>query len=120
VRLLRVEPGPVLVVQGADLVDGTPIYDIKPYLSYADSHPEARSGFAQSAPPAALSVADPEGLTDALPADLCNALCQSLSQDPRPHYQEDPDRIYAMLFDRWEVRFRVADGTATIISVKKC
>lgn len=120
VRLLRVEPGPVLVVQGADLVDGTPIYDIKPYLSYADSHPEARSGFAQSAPPAALTVEDPEGLTDALPADLCNALCQSLSQDPRPHYQEDPDRIYAMLFDRWEVRFRVADGTATIISVKKC
>jgi tRNA-Thr(GGU) m(6)t(6)A37 methyltransferase TsaA len=120
VRLQRVEPGPVLVVQGADLVDGTPIYDIKPYLSYADSHPEARSGFAQSAPPAALTVEDPEGLLMTIPFNLRDALCQSLSQDPRPHYQDNPDRVYAMLFDKWEVHFRVDRSSVTITSVKKC
>lgn len=114
VRLLRIEPGPELVIQGADLVDGTPIYDIKPYLPYADSHPDARSGFATAAPPAALTVDDPEGLLASLPSALANALCQSLSQDPRPHYQDDANRIYAMLFDRWEVRFRVSNATAII------
>ena len=117
VRLLRVEPGPVLVVQGADLVDGTPILDIKPYLSYADSHPDARSGFASSAPEAALRVVDPEDLLAKVPGELREALCQSLAQDPRPHYQDDPDRTYAMLFDRWEVRFRVKDNKLTIISL---
>ncbi len=117
VRLLRVEPGPVLVVQGADLVDGTPILDIKPYLPYTDSHPEARSGFAPDAPAAALSVEDPDGVLAPLPADLREALCQSLAQDPRPHYQDDADRIYAMLFDRWEVRFCVKDNKLTIISL---
>lgn len=120
VRLLRMEPGPVLVIQGADLVDGTPIYDIKPYLPYADSHPDARGGFAAAAPPAALRVEDLEGQLDALPEDLADALRQSLSQDPRPHYQDNPDRIYAMLFDCWEVRFRVSEGAARIVSVKKC
>ena len=120
VRLVRIEPGPVLVIQGADLVDGTPIYDIKPYLPYADSHPDARSGFATGAPEAALRVADPEGLLAPLAVDLRNALCQALAQDPRPHYQENPDRTYAMLFAEWEVGFRVSDGTATVISVKKC
>lgn len=117
VRLLRIEAGPVLVVQGADLVDGTPILDIKPYLPYADSHPDARSGFATGAPEAALKVDDPDGRLESLPAELRDALCQTLAQDPRPHYQDDPDRIYAMSFDRWEVGFRVADGTAIIISI---
>lgn len=117
VRLLRIEAGPVLVIQGADLVDGTPILDIKPYLPYTDSHPEARSGFAPDAPAAALSVEDPDGVLAPLPADLREALCQSLAQDPRPHYQDDADRIYAMLFDRWEVRFCVKDNKLTIISL---
>ena len=117
VRLLRIEPGPVLVVQGADLVDGTPVYDIKPYLPYADSHPDARGGFATAAPSAALTVEDPEGLLMTIPFNLRDALCQSLSQDPRPHYQDNPDRIYAMLFDRWEVRFCVKDNKLTIISL---
>lgn len=120
VRLLRIEPGPVLVVQGADLVDGTLVYDIKPYLPYADSHPEARSGFATAAPPSALTVEDPEGLLDSFPLDLRNALCQTLAQDPRPHYQDNPDRVYAMMFDKREVRFRVDRSLVTIISVKKC
>ena len=119
-RLLRIEAGPVLVVAGADLVDGTPILDIKPYLPYADSHPDARSGFANGAPEATLRVDDRDGQLTALPVDRRETLCRSLAQDPRPHYQDDPDRIYAMSFDRWEVRFRVADGTAIIISVKKC
>ena len=118
VRLLRIEAGPVLVVQGADLVDGTPILDIKPYLPYADSHPEARSGFATGAPAAALRVADPDKRLAVLPEELRAALCQSLAQDPRPHYQDDPNRLYAMLFDRWEVCFRVSDDTATIVSVE--
>ncbi len=117
VRLLRIEAGPVLVIQGADLVDGTPILDIKPYLPYTDSHPEARSGFAPDAPATALSVEDPDGVLAPLPADLREALCQSLAQDPRPHYQDDADRIYAMLFDRWEVRFCVKDNKLTIISL---
>ena len=117
VRLLRIEPGPVLVVQGADLVDGTPVYDIKPYLPYADSHPDARGGFATAAPSAALTVEDPEGLLMTIPFNLRDALCQSLSQDPRPHYQDNPDRVYAMLFDRWEVRFCVKDNKLTIISL---
>ena len=117
VRLLRIEAGPVLVIQGADLVDGTPILDIKPYLPYTDSHPEARSGFAPDAPATALSVEDPDGVLASLPADLREALCQSLAQDPRPHYQDDADRIYAMLFDRWEVRFCVKDNKLTIISL---
>lgn len=120
VRLLRIEPGPVLVVQGADLVDGTPVYDIKPYLPYADSHPEARSGFATAVPPSALTVEDPEGLLDSFPLDLRNALCQTLAQDPRPHYQDNPDRVYAMMFDKREVRFRVDRSLVKIISVKKC
>ncbi len=119
VRLLRVEPGPVLVVQGADLVDGTPILDIKPYLPYADSHPDARSGFATAAPPQALSVDDPQGLLATIPADLRAALVESLAQDPRPHYQDDPDRLYAMLFDRFEIKFRVTATTATLTSIKQ-
>jgi len=120
VRLLRIEPGPVLVVQGADLVDGTPVYDIKPYLPYADSHPDARSGFASTAPPPALTVEDPERLLDSIPSNLRNTLCQTLAQDPRPHYQDNPDRVYAMLFDKWEVQFRVDGSSLTVTSVKKC
>jgi tRNA-Thr(GGU) m(6)t(6)A37 methyltransferase TsaA len=121
VKLLRVETGgtegPVLVVSGADLVDGTPIYDIKPYLAYADSHPEARSGFAAAAPKAELAVDDPQGLLDKLSAQQRETLCTSLALDPRPHYQDD-NRQYAMLFDRWEVRFRVANDRVEILSIE--
>lgn len=123
VRLVGVESdggrGPVLVVEGADLVDGTPIYDIKPYIAYADSHPDARSGFAQEAPAAALDVDDPRGLLASLPAAMATALRQSLAQDPRPHYQDDPDRRYAMLFGDWEVKFFVAGKTLTIDSLER-
>ena len=113
VRLLRIEPGPVLVVSGADLVDGTPIYDIKPYIAYADSHPDARCGFAQEAPKT-LEVVDDHGLLLQLPEDKRKELVESLRLDPRPHYQHDPQRLYTMPYDRWEVLFRVTDGTVEI------
>lgn len=113
VRLLRIEPGPVLVVAGADLVDGTPIYDIKPYIAYADSHPDARCGFAQEAPKT-LEVVDDHGLLLQLPEDKRKELVECLQQDPRPHYQQDPQRLYTMPYDRWEVLFRVTDGAVEI------
>ncbi len=113
VRLLRIEAGPVLVVAGADLVDGTPIYDIKPYIAYADSHPDARCGFAQEAPKP-LEVVDDHGLLLQLPEDKRKELVESLRLDPRPHYQHDPQRLYTMPYDRWEVLFRVTDGTVEI------
>lgn len=110
--------GPVLRVSGADLVDGTPVYDIKPYLPYADSHPDARGGFADKPPVAALHVDDPDGMTDGMTDDLRRSLFASLAQDPRPHYQHDPDRIYTIAFAGREVSFKVVDDTAII--VKKC
>ena len=116
VRLVRIEPGPVLVVSGADLVDGTPILDIKPYIPYADSHPDARGGFAQEAP-TALEVVDDHGLLLQLPEEKRKALEQTLQQDPRPHYQHDADRIYALRFDGWEVRFRVVDPWVEVVAM---
>ena len=117
VRLLRIEPGPVLVVSGADMVDGTPIFDIKPYVAYADSHPDARSGFADEAPKATLEVVDDHGLLLQLPDGLRQTLEQTLRQDPRPRYQHDPQRVYAMPFDRWEVRFRVTGDQVEVLGV---
>ena len=118
VRLLRVDVesdnAPVLYITGADLVDGTPIYDIKPYIPYADSHPDACGGFAQQAPEKVLSVVIPDSLRQQLPDTMQAALQDTISLDPRPHYQDDPQRIYSMSFDRWEVMFRVADGVAVI------
>ena len=117
VRLLRVTQeegvGPVLYVSGADLVDGTPIYDIKPYIPYADSHPDARGGFAQEAPET-LAVVDDKGVLRQLPDERRRALVQTLQQDPRPHYQQDPQRVYVMPFDKWEVKFRVEDGKVMV------
>lgn len=119
VRLLRVEYngtlGPVLTVEGADLVDGTPIFDIKPYLPYADSHPDARGGFAQQRPQALLKVVDDHGLLQGMPEDRRRTLEQALSFDPRPHYQHDPQRIYSMTFGQDEVRFRVIGDCVEIV-----
>ena len=118
VRLLRIEEGPVLVVSGADMVDGTPILDVKPYIAYADSHPDARSGFAQEAP-TPLKLVDDHGLLLQLPEAQRKALEESLRQDPRPRYQHDPQRVYAIPFDRWEVRFRVIGDVVEVVNVKK-
>lgn len=118
VRLTAIEQhatlGAVLHVTGADLMDGTPIYDIKPYIAYADSHPDARSGFASEAPGEALRVDDPQGLLAPLPGTLAQGLRQSLALDPRPHYQDDPGRSYGMLFGGYEVKFHV-EGKVLII-----
>ena len=109
---LRRDPvlGTVLVVSGADLLDGTPIYDVKPYLPYADCRPEAVGGFAAAAPGDKLRVNFPAELLASVPADKRDALIGVLSQDPRPSYHDDPERVYGMSFGGLEVRFTV-DGT---------
>jgi len=102
-----------LVVSGADLMDGTPIYDIKPYVAYADSYPDARSGFAAEAPEAVLEVVIPEGI--GLAPEEREALSGLLALDPRPAYQKDPGRVYGMPFGGREVHFRVEDNILTVI-----
>lgn len=108
--------GSVLIVSGADLMDGTPIYDIKPYLPYADAHPEARGGFAPL-PKETIRVECAPGLLSAVPERQRAALLGVLAQDPRPQYQSDPERIYGMNFGGWDVRFRVRDDTLEVISL---
>ncbi|MBM6724074.1 tRNA (N6-threonylcarbamoyladenosine(37)-N6)-methyltransferase TrmO [Pseudoflavonifractor phocaeensis] len=113
VRLVGMEKDPelghVLVVAGADLMDGTPILDIKPYLPYADSHPEALGGFTGNVGGKVLEVDFPPELLDQVPEDKREALIGVLSRDPRPSYQHDPGRVYGMAFAGLEVRFSV-DG----------
>ena len=119
VRLEGVEQhaeGPVLVVSGADLMDGTPIYDIKPYLPYADCKADAAGGFAPQRA-AELTVDFPSELLSRVPEDKRTALTGVLAQDPRPHYQSDPARIYGMSFAGMEIRFRVADGVLTVVEL---
>ena len=118
VRLDRVEVtaenGPVIYVRGADLVDGTPIFDIKPYIPYADSHPEAIGGFASTPAGETLHVVIPSEQLEKVPASHQEALRGVLAQDPRPHYQNDPDRVYGFQFAGMEVRFSVAEQTLTV------
>jgi tRNA-Thr(GGU) m(6)t(6)A37 methyltransferase TsaA len=111
--------GPVLIVSGADLLDGTPIFDIKPYLPYADSVPQAVGGFAPSAPAPSLTVEAGDGVLSPLPERLQTALLDVLALDPRPSYQDDPDRVYGMRFAGFEVRFRVAGHTLRVLSVSR-
>ena len=108
--------GPVLTVSGADLLDGTPIYDVKPYLPYADAHPDALGGFAP-APAATVTVDFPPALLERVPPESREALLGVLAQDPRPRYQNDPERLYGMAFAGVNVRFRVADGVLTVVSL---
>ncbi len=115
---LRPGVGPVLHVSGADLMEGTPIYDIKPYLSYVDSHPEASDGFAKDYTDYHLTVEFDEGTMDRIPGDKLDALTGVLSQDPRPSYQEDPDRIYGMSFGNMNVKFKVDNGVLTVKDVE--
>ena len=110
--------GTVLIVSGVDLMDGTPIYDIKPYLPYADCVPDASGGFA-AAPPEPLTVHIPEALLEQIPAELREALVGVLAQDPRPHYQNDPARIYGLRFSDRDVGFRVEGGVLTVCSIRK-
>ena len=125
VKLERVEItrdlGPVLHVSGADLMDGTPIFDIKPYLPYVDSHPEAKGGFAQPLTSYELEVDFPEDLLERVAKDKREALTAILKQDPRPAYQKDPDRIYGFPFAGQEIKFTVDDerGVLTVRRVDK-
>ena len=116
---LHTPDGPVLEVAGADLLDGTPIYDIKPYLPYVDAHPEAKSGFAGKVESHALTVQDPDGLLRALGEQDRAGLLGVLQNDPRPGYQHDPDRVYGLRFAGYEVKFTVDGDTATVVSVGK-
>lgn len=110
--------GAVLLVSGADLMDGTPIYDIKPYLPYADAHPEAVGGFAQERPAPALAVEFPPALLTLVPEDRREALLGVLALDPRPSYQEDPARVYGMSFAGLDIRFTVKGNTLTVCAVE--
>ena len=115
VELVKVD-GMELVVRGADLMDGTPIYDIKPYIPYADAYPDARSGFVNGAPEATLQVVIPEELP--LNAKQREALMQILALDPRPAYQDTPGKEYGMVFENRNIRFSVQDGTVTVLTVE--
>lgn len=110
--------GPVLHVAGADLMDGTPIYDVKPYLPYADCRPEAVGGFAAEAPEARLAVSVPDELILKIPEDRREALIHVLALDPRPHYQDDPERVYGFGFAGMEVKFSVRDGVLTVTDIQ--
>ena len=122
VRLLSVEQsaneGEVLIVSGADMIDGTPIYDIKPYIEYSDSHVNVRSGFAEQKFGAKLNVHIPDDQKSILQPDELNRLEKLLSEDPRPAYQDDPERIYGFSFCEKEVRFRVIGDELTVISIE--
>ena len=121
VALERIEKregkGMILHVRGADLMDGTPIYDIKPYLPYVDCHPDARGGFAEQKKEYRLKVEIPKEWMDKVPAEHREVLIQVLSQDPRPSYQEDPDRIYGMAYAGMEVRFRVIENRLKVCEI---
>ena len=111
---LHTPHGPVLHVTGADLMDGTPIYDIKPYLAYTDAHPEAKGGFAVPTGEGRLAVDIATPLLAKIPPDLRDSVTALLAEDPRPGYQDDPARIYKMSFGGIELHFTVEGGTLTV------
>ena len=111
------EDGPVLHVSGADLMNNTPIYDIKPYIAYTDSHPEAVGGFVDPLMDYLLKVEFPAELLEIIPEKRREAMIGVLSHDPRPSYQNDPERIYGLEFAGFDVRFTVKDSTLTVCEV---
>ena len=121
VKLLGVEQteneGTVIHVAGADLMDGTPIFDIKPYIPYGDCHPDATGGFTDTAGEFLLKVDFPEELLQKLPAQKRSAAIGVLSHDPRPSYQRNPDRIYGLTFAGYDIRFKVTNDCLTVIEV---
>lgn len=123
VKLERIDytdkDGPVLYVSGCDLMDGTPIYDIKPYLPYTDSHPDASGGFTSALADRSLEVVIPADLISVIPEDKRETLISVLSQDPRPSYQNDSERVYGFGFAGCEIKFTVSDGVLTVVSAEK-
>ena len=121
VKLVSVElntpKGPVIEVAGADLLDGTPIYDIKPYLAYTDSHPEALSGFAMTSDAPKMEIVISPGLLDRIPPDLRESTLDILAEDPRPGYQDDPERIYTFEYSNFEICFKADGNTITVTDV---
>ena len=119
VRIDRIEEdptlGPVIYVKGADLMDGTPIYDIKPYVTYADSHPEARSGFVDEKEWQELDVVIPEDIRAQFTTEELETLRKVLALDPRPRYQDDPERVYGMPFGAHDIRFKVVGRLLTVV-----
>ncbi len=122
VKLERIEfhpvHGPVLHVSGADLMNNTPIFDIKPYIPYTDSHPEASEGFSGPHKNHHLTVCCPEEWLDKIPKSIREKLFAVLAQDPRPSYQNNPERIYGLRFSGLEVKFRIHDTRLTICSIE--
>lgn len=110
--------GPVLIVSGIDMRDNTPIYDIKPYLAYVDSHPEASDGFAGIKKDDNLLVEISESLLKKVPASKQTALIEILLEDPRPHYQNDPERVYGLSFAGLNIKFTVADKVLNVIEIE--
>ena len=123
VRLIEVKhtetEGDILVVAGADLLDNTPIYDIKPYIPYSDSHEGARAGFANQKPPAPLKVKISDEVLKVIPPDKHAALKSVLAQDPRPAYQNDPERVYGLSFSRFDLHFKVENDVLTVLDIQK-
>lgn len=123
VRLVRVEKrekdGCVLIVSGADLLDGTPIFDIKPYLPFADCIEDAAGGYADAVKDHRLEVAIAYELLQKLPADKRQAAIDCIADDPRPSYQDDPARVYHMSFAGFDIAFTVSDGRADVTAVEK-
>lgn len=123
VKLLGVEHtaefGTVLHVGGADLMDGTPIFDVKPYIPYSDCHPDATGGFTDTAGDFLLDVDFPAELLNQLPKDKQEAAVGVLSHDPRPSYQKKPDRIYGLTFAGFDICFQVQEHTLTVVEVTK-
>lgn len=109
--------GPVLVVSGADLLDGTPIYDIKPYLPYTDAHPQAQGGFGEAHKEDGISVIFPEQLLMKLPENLQETVFEVLRQDPRAAYNKKPDYVYGMRFAEYDIRFTVAENELVVQDV---
>lgn len=123
VKLEKIEQnpvlGPVLHISGADLMDGTPIYDIKPYLPYVDSHPEAVGGFTDQIEDYRLEVEFPEHLMEQIPEEQRAALLEVLANDPRPRYQNNPDRIYGIAYGQKDIHFRVSDRKLLVVDIQE-
>lgn len=117
VKIEKIEPGR-LTVSGADLMDGTPIFDIKPYLPYVDSIPEASNGWSLATPDAQLTINFPEELLIKIPKEKQTGLIEILSQDPRPQYQNSSERIYTMAFAEFQISFCIENGTLSVINIK--
>ena len=113
------ERGPVLVVSGVDMRHNTPIYDIKPYLSYTDAHPDARGGFAGEVLDYKLQVKFPTEFMQKIPEDRREEIIKLLEQDPRPSYHNDPDRVYGVRYAKWDVKFKVKEDVLTVVGIEE-